>query len=201
MLTPIEKNLRETDVEKSRFIAVLFPISDVEQIKDILLALHKEYPGARHYPYAARIGPFSKSSDDGEPSGTAGRPLTELLTKKEIDNAFLAVVRYFGGTKLGAGRLLRTYVDAGKAALDSACLGAITEANGFRVTLSYANFEDLRRFASECHAEISDIVYNEMVEMTVYGLALAREDLISRYSGAISVSDLSPKRLVTRIKE
>lgn len=102
-----------TEVMKSKFIALLMPIKDEEEFKNILKDIRKEHRKARHVVYAYRLGQSYKSNDDGEPKGTAGRPLLELLLKKDINNCALIVVRYFGGTKLGAGRLLRTYVQAG----------------------------------------------------------------------------------------
>ena len=101
-----------TEVMKSKFIALLMPIKDEEEFKNILKDVRKEHRKARHVVYAYRLGQSYKSNDDGEPKGTAGRPLLELLLQKDINNCALIVVRYFGGTKLGAGRLLRTYVQA-----------------------------------------------------------------------------------------
>ena len=102
-----------TEVMKSKFIAILLPIKDEEEFKNILKDIRKEHRKAKHVVYAYRLGQSYKSNDDGEPKGTAGRPLLELLLKKDINNCALFVVRYFGGTKLGAGRLLRTYVQSG----------------------------------------------------------------------------------------
>ena len=111
-----------TEVMKSKFIALLMPIKDEEEFKNILKNIRKEHRKARHVVYAYRLGQSYKSNDDGEPKGTAGRPLLELLLKKDINNCALIVVRYFGGTKLGAGRLLRTYLQAGINAVDSAAI-------------------------------------------------------------------------------
>lgn len=108
------------EVEKSKFIGLLFPLDNVEKFKEILKSLKKEHKKARHIVYAYRIGTVSKSNDDGEPKGTAGRPLLELLHKRDLNNLVLFVVRYFGGTKLGAGRLLRTYVAAGNEVINAA---------------------------------------------------------------------------------
>ena len=102
-----------TEVMKSKFIAILLPIKDEEEFKNILKDIRKEHRKAKHVVYAYRLGQSYKSNDDGEPKGTAGRPLLELLLKKDINNCALFVVRYFGGTKLGAGRLLRTYLQSG----------------------------------------------------------------------------------------
>ena len=107
---------------KSKFIAYLIPLNKEEDFKPLLADLRKEHKKARHIVYAYRVGMKSKSCDDGEPKGTAGHPLLELLYKKDLTDSALLVVRYFGGTKLGAGRLLRTYLQAGIAAIDNASL-------------------------------------------------------------------------------
>ena len=109
-----------TEVMKSKFIAILFPIDDPDLFKKELVKIQKEHSKARHVVYAYRIGQKTKSCDDREPKGTAGRPLLELLMKKDLDKTALVVVRYFGGTLLGAGRLLRTYVQSGVAVLKAA---------------------------------------------------------------------------------
>ena len=102
-----------TEVMKSKFIAILFPIDDPDLFKKELAKISKEHSKARHIVYAYRIDGKTKSCDDREPKGTAGRPLLELLMKKDLNHVALVVVRYFGGTLLGAGRLLRTYVSSG----------------------------------------------------------------------------------------
>ena len=98
---------------KSKFIAIAFPIASVEEFKEKLKLIEKEHHKARHVVYAYRIDNVYKSTDNGEPKCTAGRPLLELLLKKDVNNIALVVVRYFGGTKLGAGKLLRTYLSSG----------------------------------------------------------------------------------------
>ena len=113
MQTVSERFIKTTEVMGSKFIAILFPLDDDSLFKGILNDIKKEFNKARHYVYAYRVGQKSKSNDDSEPKGTAGRPLLELLHKKDMNNCAIVVVRYFGGTKLGAGRLLRTYVQSG----------------------------------------------------------------------------------------
>ena len=105
--------IHQIEVMKSKFIAYLYPLNKEDDFKAILASLRKEHKKARHIVYAYRVEMKSKSCDDGEPKGTAGHPLLEHLYKKDINNVALLVVRYFGGTKLGAGRLLRTYLQAG----------------------------------------------------------------------------------------
>ena len=117
-----EPVIKQIEVMKSKFIAYLFPLGKEEDFKAMLANLRKEHKKARHIVYAYRVGMKSKSCDDGEPKGTAGHPLLELLYKKDINDVALFVVRYFGGTKLGAGRLLRTYLQAGIDAVNDSAL-------------------------------------------------------------------------------
>lgn len=105
---------------KSKFYSFVLPVKDVEEFKTRLEQLRKANPKAKHVVYAYRIGMASKSTDDKEPKGTAGRPLLELLIKKNLNYVAIIVVRYFGGTELGASRLLRTYVASGVAAINNA---------------------------------------------------------------------------------
>ncbi len=111
-----------TEVMKSKFTAFVFPVDDVELFKTRLEEIRKANPKAKHVVYAYRIGMNSKSTDDREPKGTAGRPLLELLMKKNLNNTAIIVVRYYGGVQLGAGRLLRTYVTSAVNAINKATI-------------------------------------------------------------------------------
>ena len=110
----------QIEVMKSKFIGIFLPLTNADEFKTILAQIKKENSKAKHVVYAYRNGMKSKSCDDNEPKGTAGRPLLELLMKRNLDNVAIVVVRYFGGTLLGASRLLRTYVQAGNAAINLA---------------------------------------------------------------------------------
>ena len=125
MQTVKDRYIKTTENMGSKFIAILFPLDDDSLFKGILNDIKKEFNKARHYVYAYRVGQKSKYNDDSEPKGTAGRPLLELLHKKDMNNCAIVVVRYFGGTKLGAGRLLRTYVQSGVNVINVANLVAI----------------------------------------------------------------------------
>ncbi|MCQ2815057.1 MAG: YigZ family protein [Bacilli bacterium] len=102
----------QSEINKSKFIAIYFELNDDTKFKELLDQIKKAHPKAKHYVYAYRVKQKSKSSDDGEPHGTAGRPILEFLYKKGLNNCALVVVRYFGGTKLGASRLLRAYLNS-----------------------------------------------------------------------------------------
>lgn len=106
---------QELIVKKSRFIASLVPIENSEHANDELRSLKKEFWDARHNPHAlvtGLLGESARSSDDGEPAGTAGMPMLEVLKKQELSDVLVVVTRYFGGVKLGAGGLIRAYGSA-----------------------------------------------------------------------------------------
>lgn len=102
------------EIKKSKFIAYAFDISSKNEVKEIIKNIKSDHPDARHVCYAFVTSDGGGMSDDGEPSGTAGKPLFRLLELKKTTNKLVVVVRYFGGTKLGAGGLIRAYVEAGK---------------------------------------------------------------------------------------
>ncbi len=95
---------------KSKFIAILIPLNSPEDYKNKLEEIKNIYKDATHYCYAYVYDGYAKSSDDNEPKGTAGKPILRILNLKNLNRVILIVVRYFGGIKLGASKLLRTYV-------------------------------------------------------------------------------------------
>ncbi len=107
-----EEQCALTEMMKSKFYAYAFPLDNVDDFKPRLEKFRKENPKAKHFVYAYRVGQNSKSCDDKEPKGTGGRPILELLNKKELNNVAIVVIRYYGGVQLGAGRLLRTYLNS-----------------------------------------------------------------------------------------
>ena len=107
----------------SKFIAYLYPFDSKEKLTPILVQLKKEHPKARHWCYAYRIGYENeefRANDDGEPNGTAGKPILNQLYSHEVKNALIVVVRYFGGTKLGVPGLIEAYKEAAYDALKNA---------------------------------------------------------------------------------
>ena len=111
-------NTNTIEIKKSKFIAYLYEIDELHEIKNILENTRFEHKKAKHVVYAYKFGSTAGKSDDKEPSGTAGTPLYNLLEMNNINNKLLIVVRYFGGVKLGAGPLLRAYKNAGVSVLN-----------------------------------------------------------------------------------
>jgi uncharacterized YigZ family protein len=102
----------ELVIKKSRFLACVQPVSGREEALRVVAGLRAEHPGAAHVCWALMAGGDSAAVDDGEPGGTAGRPMLHVLRQQDLDGVLATVVRYFGGVKLGAGGLVRAYTDA-----------------------------------------------------------------------------------------
>ncbi len=102
------------EIKKSKFIAYYYEIESVEETKIILENLKKEHKKARHIPYAYKCSNTASKSDDKEPTNTAGTPIFNMIEINNLDNVLIAVVRYFGGIKLGSGGLTRAYLNAAK---------------------------------------------------------------------------------------
>lgn len=102
------------EIKKSKFIGLMYHVESKDEVKEILESLKKEHKKARHIPYAYKIGPIASKSDDKEPNNTAGMPIYNIIENKNLDNVLIVVVRYFGGTKLGAGGLFRAYMEAAR---------------------------------------------------------------------------------------
>lgn len=184
MFTTLEKNEITIIREKSSFIGILVHATSVESAKQYLIDIKKEYPKAKHYCYAYSIGGLKKSSDDGEPAGTAGRPLLELLNKKEMDETLLVVVRYFGGVLLGASRLMSTYLETGVQAINTADIVEIKHMYGYKVTMSYKDFEELKRLGKSWGFSFENIQYEDKIIVEVLGEENAGETLANAFPHA-----------------
>ncbi|CAN7404720.1 IMPACT family protein [Caballeronia sp. LjRoot34] len=139
----------EIDIRKSRFIALAIPVADRAAAMLELDALRVQHPGATHVCWALLAGGESGMSDDGEPSGTAGRPILEVLRHHEVDGVLAAVVRYYGGIKLGAGGLVRAYTDAIATAMQLAERIERVALGLLQVEVDYADEARVRRWVEQ----------------------------------------------------
>ncbi len=110
-------NTYTLEVKKSKFIAYYYEVNNKEEVDSILHKLKEEHKKARHIPYAYKLDNTAKKSDDKEPANTAGTPIYNLIEMNNLNNTLICVVRYFGGTKLGAGLLTRSYLNAANGAI------------------------------------------------------------------------------------
>jgi len=132
----------EIVISKSRFLGFCIPVSSEAQAQETLAQLRKKHVDARHCCYAMRLtGGIARSSDDGEPSGTAGAPILSVLSGANLDNVLCAVVRYFGGVLLGTGGLVRAYGKAASEALEHAEIVQIRVCARVAVTVSYSAYQ------------------------------------------------------------
>lgn len=124
-------------IKGSRFIATAGRFTDEAELSEVITRLRGSFPDANHHCFAWRCGDRFRFSDDGEPSGTAGRPILQRIDGRELDHAFVVVTRIFGGTKLGAGGLVRAYASAAAAVLEMAPQIEVVPTRPVRVTVSY----------------------------------------------------------------
>lgn len=130
-----EETKNEIIINKSKFITIVTNVHNQEHVKEKLLEIKKTYKDATHYCYAYIINSKEKCSDDGEPSGTAGMPILNVLKKNNLTNTLCVVIRYFGGIKLGAGGLIRAYSTSVSEALNKANITNLV--NGYNITIEF----------------------------------------------------------------
>lgn len=132
----------------SRFIALAYPVESEESVKEIVAGLRKEYHDARHHCYAYRIGydgALFRSSDDGEPSGSAGRPILGQIDSAGLSDILVVVVRYFGGIKLGIPGLIRAYKSSTADALANATVVEKTAGTVYRISFDYLSMNAVQK--------------------------------------------------------
>lgn len=176
------------EVQRSRFIAVADRAAEVAEARALLHELRAAHPSASHHVHAFRVG-FGASltegmSDDGEPPGTAGRPSLAVLAGSGLGDVCLVTVRYFGGTKLGTGGLVRAYTQAAQAVLEGLPRAWRERLARLRLTLAYPAYEPLRRLLDPAGAQVVDQAFGTEVALCVElpaagvpGLVAAFEEL------------------------
>lgn len=161
----------EIEEKKSRFIAELFYIENVNQAEEYIKQVKKKYFDARHHCYAYRIiqdnAIKDKQSDDGEPSGTAGAPMLNILIKNQIVNVLVIVTRYFGGTLLGTGGLVKAYSEATLKAIENTEI--IMQELGYemQITITYADLEKFKYYAQKNSINIINTKYENNIVCTI----------------------------------
>lgn len=140
--------INEIVIKNSRFICIIKSVKDEDEIKSIINECRNKYKDATHVTYGWRIINKQKYSDDGEPGGTAGAPIMDVILKNDIINVLVIVVRYFGGVKLGAGGLIRAYSKSVREALNETMLSEYIKYNYYEVTSSYDDLKLLNTLVS-----------------------------------------------------
>lgn len=154
----------------SRFIALAYPVETEEQVKDIVAGLKKEYHDARHHCYAYRLGHLGdrfRANDDGEPSGSAGRPILGQIDSAGLSDVLVVVVRYFGGIKLGIPGLIRAYKTSTADALDHAKVVEKVAGLSFRVRYDYLDMNAVMKVLKDLSLPVSGQIFDTQCSVDV----------------------------------
>lgn len=158
------------EIQRSRFLAYVLHAEDEDTVRAWLQCVKKEHFEARHVPYAMVLGAnadHQRSSDDGEPGGTAGSPILEAIKMRSITNAAVAVVRYFGGVKLGAGGLIRAYAHAAGLGLDAAQKIRMAPLHTMYVRIDYDLLAAAERYVRDAGLQAEEASYTDDVTLTL----------------------------------
>lgn len=167
-------------IKKSRFIGCVQPMADRASAQAVVDALWREHPGAAHVCWALLAGGQSAAVDDGEPSGTAGRPMLDVLRHQDLEGVLATVVRYFGGVKLGAGGLVRAYTDAVAQALLTAEKVTLQRMQLLRCSVPYALEGLVRREIEAAGAELLQVEHGSLVQFDLRLPQSQAEGFVSR---------------------
>lgn len=191
----IAKNgVHEIEIKKSRFICSLFQVTSEDEAKNYLQLVKKEHWKATHNCSAYVIGEnheIQRSSDDGEPSGTAGVPMLEVLKKQDLHDTLAIVTRYFGGVKLGAGGLIRAYSQSVSEALQ--VIGIIERKlqRQLFLTIQYPQLGKVEHFVETSPYTIQEIAYTDKVVLTILAdreqVAQCQKDFIQLLNGQVEI--------------
>ena len=180
-----EERKTELVVKKSRFISIARTCTSPADVKRIVDETRAQYPDATHVVHAAVMGNQFSYSDDHEPKNTAGRPALEVLKGSGITNIIVLIIRYFGGTLLGTGGLVKAYGDSTKLVLDGIETEELVEKTAFSLTIGYDQYESTKRILAEVQADSVAEDFCTEINMTGRIPVSEREKLSSR------ISDLS----------
>ncbi|MBO5120569.1 MAG: YigZ family protein [Bacilli bacterium] len=192
MKTIKSASTNEIIIKNSRFITVLVPVFDDTDINSIFEDIKIKYPKATHYCYAYITKSFKKASDDGEPGGTAGMPMLNVLDKEGMINTLAITIRYFGGIKLGAGGLVRAYSKSVRDAIIESETVEIEEGYSVMIKTSYDEQKDLEYILKNCEITnkeyLTDVTYtvlipkNKLDILNNYSYQIIKEEYIKKFS-------------------
>lgn len=192
-LSPAKHGTAELIEKRSRFIGNIIHVDSEEEALDYVKQIKRKYHDANHSAYAYITPGTMRYSDDGEPAKTAGLPILEMLDAQKITDCVCVVTRYFGGTLLGTGGLVRAYTGAAKLALEDAGVKRMTLHDMLVLTIPYAQFDSIKYLAGECGCEFVKCEYTDVI--TVEAVCECdktpdfKERLASSFGGSVTVND------------
>ena len=193
--------------KKSKFIANLFPVENIEEAEEQIKISKKKYHDARHNCIAYRIKVdgkmIEKSSDDGEPSGTAGAPMLTILQKNNLANVVVIVTRYFGGILLGTGGLVRAYSDSLLKAIEKSTRVQKCEGTEMIITMEYREFDNFKHYCKNNNIFITNVEYCELISCRIEIEDDKKEKLLKDFeTKSIILKDIEEiaKKYITKSK-
>ena len=186
----------QEEIKKSRFICHAKRVYSEEEARDFITAIKKEHYKATHNCSAFIIGERSeikRTSDDGEPSGTAGVPMLGVLENHNLTNVCVVVTRYFGGIKLGAGGLIRAYAGSVALAVKEIGIIEIKEQAGIAIQMSYAQYQEYSNFLREHNLMELETTFTDQIETIIYVDKEEKENiksaLVEFFNGKVTLTD------------
>ena len=162
------------EVNKSKFIGTIFKVNNILDFNNMMNSIKDKYPKATHYVYAYRFINEFKSSDDGEPGGTSGMPIFNVIDKENLFNTAIVVVRYFGGIKLGAGGLVRAYSKCASNLIDDSRKSLLLEGYECNISFKYDEISTIDNLVNSTKCKVIEKKFEEMVQ---YNLIISNGDI------------------------
>ena len=164
----------------SRFISLIYPVTSEEEVKQIMASIKKTYYNATHHCYAYTIGPVDsplyRINDDGEPAGTAGRPIYGQLLSYELKDVLAVVIRYFGGTKLGVSGLINAYKTATQIAIENATIVEKSIKDKYEITFNYDLMNEVMRIIKKEYCTIYNMDFNNNQYIITFDVNRSKRD-------------------------
>ena len=199
----------EIEEKRSKFIANIYNVENVENAENIIKQIKKKYYDARHNCYAYIINDkqmIKKSSDDGEPSGTAGSPILNVIEKNELCNILIVVTRYFGGILLGTGGLVRAYTEAATNVIKNSIIVEEEEGYEIEITISYQDMSKLKYYCNRNNINMIKTEYGENIKCIIEVTSEEKENILDNYKfdekmAKIIKFDTLRKKYIRKLKD
>jgi len=203
MFKTIKESVTAEVIEKkSKFIANMYYVQDVEQAEEIIKQTKKKYYDARHNCFVFSIttsdGTISRSSDDGEPSGTAGAPMLNILEKNNLSNVLIIVTRYFGGILLGTGGLVRAYSEATIKAIELAEFASEEYGLELMIELNYPELENFKYYCKKNNINIINTKYEDNIKCFIEVNEIEKQNILSNKEIIIKNHEIIQKKNIRK---
>ncbi|USS84949.1 YigZ family protein [Fructilactobacillus myrtifloralis] len=206
-LTITKAGTHTLEIKKSKFIANVARVQSEAEATDFLTRIQTEHKKATHNCFAYLLGAddhVQRESDNGEPSGTAGVPILEVLKQEHLHDVAVVVTRYFGGIKLGAGGLIRAYSNATSKVIAAVGTVAIVQHEGLQITVSYKNYDQLTYFLTTHHLEVQNVDFQTEVTVTTSvaqdQLEPLKTALTNHLAGNVTIQSAGPQFVEQPVK-